>query len=500
MSYLVARMQKMKAGNLGGAYKHNERVFEMHSNKDIDPSRSHLNYELTDRDRLVSYEKQIKDYVNENKISNRAIRKDAVLCDEWIITSDKPFFEKLSEEETREFFETAKNYFAENYGLENIAYASVHLDESTPHMHMGVVPFQDGKLSSKAMFDKEELKKIQEDLPKYMNEHGFELSRGQLGSDRKHLSVADYKAKIGEEALNKELLGLGAPQYWHREEDRPATTEEISGFESLFSLFSEEEFKIREATLEERFKWLDSHRNDLKGDLSRLEGLVDKKVEEYAKIDSKAFERLSELSELETSIKYREKELKGLESDSERLSYKVVRLEKEHRETTQLLGEQSMSLRKISFQDLDRRRIAEDLHEELEKATPKLFGGSFNFTADFVGRLKTFMSEVVEKLEQAINQNEVLRKALEGMKQAKERAERELSQEEWKNQRLETENQNLRQENKELKVSKKLLEDIQEVITEKEVKSFNKRLDELRESRMASRRRYEPERSKGRSI
>ena len=75
MSYMVARMQKMKAGNLGGAYKHNERVFETHSNKDIDPSRSPLNYELTDRDHSVSYEKKIKDYVNENKISNRAIRK-----------------------------------------------------------------------------------------------------------------------------------------------------------------------------------------------------------------------------------------------------------------------------------------------------------------------------------------------------------------------------------------------------------------------------------------
>ena len=47
----------------------------------------------------------------------------------------------------------------------------------------------------------------------------------------------------------------------------------------------------------------------------------------------------------------------------------MVRLEKEHRETTQLLVEQNRNLRKISFQDLDRRRIAEDLHEELEKAT-----------------------------------------------------------------------------------------------------------------------------------
>ena len=205
MSYMVARMQKMKAGNLGGAYKHNERVFETHSNKDIDPSRSPLNYELTDRDHSVSYEKQIKDYVNENKISNRAIRKDAVLCDEWIITSDKSFFEKLSEGETREFFETAKNYFAENYGEDNIAYASVHLDESTPHMHMGVVPFQDGKLSSKAMFDKEELKKIQEDLPKYMNEHGFELERGELNSEAKHKTVAEFKKDLATTELQQEL-------------------------------------------------------------------------------------------------------------------------------------------------------------------------------------------------------------------------------------------------------------------------------------------------------
>ena len=77
MSYIVARMEKMKVGNLGGAYRHNERIFKNHSNKDIDPNRSHLNYELTDRDRSVSYEKQIKNYVNETKISKRAIRKRA---------------------------------------------------------------------------------------------------------------------------------------------------------------------------------------------------------------------------------------------------------------------------------------------------------------------------------------------------------------------------------------------------------------------------------------
>ncbi|MCB4935728.1 plasmid recombination protein [Streptococcus mutans] len=195
MSYAVARMQKMKYSNLRGAYKHNERIFKEHSNKDIDPSRSHLNYELTERDHSISYEKQIKDYVNKTKISNRAIRKDAVLCDEWIITSDKQFFENLSDEQTREFFETAKNYFAEHYGEENIAYASVHLDEKTPHMHMGIVPMRNGTLSSKAMFNRDELKKIQADFPKYLSDNGFDLERGKVNSETKHLSVKDYKEK-----------------------------------------------------------------------------------------------------------------------------------------------------------------------------------------------------------------------------------------------------------------------------------------------------------------
>ena len=62
------------------------------------------------------------------------------MCNEWIITSDKAFFENMSSDQIKDFFETAKNFFAERYGNSNIAYAMVHLDESTPHMHLGLVP------------------------------------------------------------------------------------------------------------------------------------------------------------------------------------------------------------------------------------------------------------------------------------------------------------------------------------------------------------------------
>ena len=276
MSYMVARMQKMKAVNLGGAYRHNERIFENHSNKDIDTSRSYLNYELTERDRELSYKSQIEDYINENKVSERAIRKDAVLCDEWIITSDKAFFEKLDQEKTRDFFETAKNYFAENYGEENIAYASVHLDESTPHMHMGVVPFENGKLSSKAMFDREELKKIQDELPKYMNEHGFDLQRGELNSEAKHKTVAEFKKDLATTELQQELDRLNEVL---KEKYEELDKIELRASESLSEL---DKYKNDINTLEDTKRALETEIGDYKDEL-RDSRTLKQKDEEWRK-------------------------------------------------------------------------------------------------------------------------------------------------------------------------------------------------------------------------
>ena len=352
MSYMVARMQKMKAVNLGGAYRHNERIFENHSNKDIDTSRSHLNYELTERDRELSYKSQIEDYINENKVSERAIRKDAVLCDEWIITSDKAFFEKLDQEKTRDFFETAKNYFAENYGEENIAYASVHLDESTPHMHMGVVPFQDGKLSSKAMFDKEELKKIQEDLPKYMNEHGFELERGELNSEAKHKTVAEFKQEMAGKEIEKQLvLEYGAPEYVNHQEEFVTKEEYQEAYEvfqnELGSLFGGGEFSWRETTFQEKLDWVKERqreeverlveaRKPLEDEIRALNEFLREKYEEVDKIELRASESLSELSEAEGYINTLEKRSNALESKIRAFESENLRLAQQNTRLTDL--------------------------------------------------------------------------------------------------------------------------------------------------------------------
>ena len=205
MSMIVARMQKMKAENLIGIGNHNQRKTKNHSNPDIDTSLSELNYDLVNR--TDNYKKDIEKFINENKSTTRAVRKDAVLINEWIITSDRKFFENLSDEDTKKFFISAKEYFAENFGEENIRYATVHLDESTPHLHMGIVPFdKDQKLSAKRVFNREALRNVQEDLPKLLQEKGFDIKRGLEGSDRKNLTVPEFKElKEKEKEIEREI-------------------------------------------------------------------------------------------------------------------------------------------------------------------------------------------------------------------------------------------------------------------------------------------------------
>ena len=205
MSYCVARMEKMKSDNLVGIGNHNQRRFSNHSNKDIDVSKSHLNYDILDK--VKSYKTDIEGYINANKSSKRAVRKDAVLVCEWIITSDSDFFESMSPADTREYFQTAIDFFSERYGSKNLMYAQVHLDERTPHMHLGIVPFdKDNKLTAKTMFDRDALQDIQNELPRYMNECGFKVERGRAGSEAKHLTVQEYKDVQKEIKKQSEVL------------------------------------------------------------------------------------------------------------------------------------------------------------------------------------------------------------------------------------------------------------------------------------------------------
>ncbi|UXC70128.1 plasmid recombination protein (plasmid) [Limosilactobacillus vaginalis] len=190
--YAVATMKKMKIDNLSGIFRHDFRETDNHKNQDIDPSKSNQNIELVADHKLRK--RDVMDFIQKHRVGSRKVRRDAVVLDEWIIGSDHGYFAEKSPEEVRKYFSDAIGYFAQKFGRENILYGNVHLDESTPHMHMGIVPItKDHKLSSKRVFDRNTLREIQTEFPKYMQEHGHEVVRGSEKSQRKKLSVAEYK-------------------------------------------------------------------------------------------------------------------------------------------------------------------------------------------------------------------------------------------------------------------------------------------------------------------
>ena len=200
MSFAVVRMQKMKSHDLKGIQFHNQRERESKTNEDIDPDRTHENYDLVN-DEPIDYNERVKEIIESQKVGTRKTRKDAVLVNELLVTSDRYFFERLEPDEQKRFFEESYKLFSERYGGQNIAYATVHMDEKTPHMHVGVVPMRDGKLQGKNVFNRQELLWLQDKFPEHMQKLGFDLERGEKGSTREHLETREFK----KQTLEKEI-------------------------------------------------------------------------------------------------------------------------------------------------------------------------------------------------------------------------------------------------------------------------------------------------------
>ncbi|MGG1963367.1 MobV family relaxase [Bacillus pumilus] len=198
MAFIICNMRKFKNADLKGQQIHNQREKESHTNPDIDRNRAHLNYDLL-HDKRVDYKAMINEHIEKNVETKRAIRKDAVRCCSFMISASPEFFEKLSPESEREFFKSNLEFIQERYGKENVMYASVHKDETTPHMHVGLVPItKEKKLSAKQIFNKVEMKQLQEAIGKHNEKFG--LQRGEP-SDKKYLEIHKFKLEADKEEL-----------------------------------------------------------------------------------------------------------------------------------------------------------------------------------------------------------------------------------------------------------------------------------------------------------
>lgn len=204
MSYAIMRLEKRNSKNIVGMFRHNERKIENHSNVDINKELSHLNYQLID---CESYSEKINREIEKRYKVNKSIRKDAVLCVEVLFTSDKEFFDKLTPEEERKYFEKSVEFLKEQFGEKNVVFATVHKDETTPHLHAGFIPMtDDGRLNYKNFVNgREGLIKLQNEYFKKMVEIFPELERGKNAEETraKHIANQEYKIQQKETILKE---------------------------------------------------------------------------------------------------------------------------------------------------------------------------------------------------------------------------------------------------------------------------------------------------------
>lgn len=184
-------MEKYHKNDVAPVERENERDENYISdNPQIDRTRTKDNYHI-----IGGYGTYTEFINNRLRELNLFPRKDAVVMNSFVLGSDKTFFDGLAKVEQYNFFSDCTKFFAERYGKENIISAVVHLDETTPHMHLNLMPItSDGRLCSKQLFDKPQLQQLQTDFYEAVGKK-YGLQRGKEGSQRKHLSTAEFKAK-----------------------------------------------------------------------------------------------------------------------------------------------------------------------------------------------------------------------------------------------------------------------------------------------------------------
>lgn len=183
---------KVKLNGIGGIRRHHQERERVKTNPNIDLSRSHLNYciEGLTPDHLVS---RVNSRIKQLNLKKHP-RSDAVGLEDIIVGASSDFMLNIDNEQREKYFSDALHFFQNRYGKENVMYCQCHLDESNPHIHVGIVPITpDGRLSAKSLFSPKTLEQLQTDFHLAVSSH-YGLERGEHHS-KKYLPLQQFKAK-----------------------------------------------------------------------------------------------------------------------------------------------------------------------------------------------------------------------------------------------------------------------------------------------------------------
>lgn len=197
MAYAIMRAKKLaNMGSVAASMQHCFRERETHNaDQERTPDNQHLVAKSTDEAMG-----KLRDLLPEKR------RKDAVLAVEYVMTATPEWFATATPEQEKAFFQQSLQWLADKYGADRIVTASIHRDETTPHLSAFVVPLtEDKRLSAKEFIGSRD--KMRADQTSYAAcVANLGLERGIEGSMANHQRIQQHYAAVQRGVVPKAML------------------------------------------------------------------------------------------------------------------------------------------------------------------------------------------------------------------------------------------------------------------------------------------------------
>ena len=124
-------------------------------NPDVDWSLSYMNHAIENLS-PEELESRVTDRITQLHLKKRP-RWDSVGIEDIMVSPSEEFMDKVELCFREEYFQDSLHFFQSRYGKENVMYCQCHMDESEPHIHVGIVPVtSEGQLSATKLFTYQE--------------------------------------------------------------------------------------------------------------------------------------------------------------------------------------------------------------------------------------------------------------------------------------------------------------------------------------------------------
>ncbi|EAD1257891.1 plasmid recombination protein [Listeria monocytogenes] len=397
----MAHVQKYTKANMQGLSIHLDRKTENHSNEDIDIERSHLNYDLCEKegDTLSRMNERLDEVYCMD-------RKDVKACCSWVVTLPENL-KDAPDEHQRKFFEETYGFLADRYGGEkNVLSANVHNDETTPHMHFAFIPVvydpkkEREKVSAKLVINRNELKVFHKDLDVHLKESIPEIYQDGILND-KTIGLDDI------ESIKKHSKEIEAKKADMSKELEEFSRKEKEEMVKDLATFKKPDEIIKRIDSTSKESLLGGKTNLITKDYKQLIKVAKSAIKEkqnlynYKKVSSE------KIGDLEATVRFADRKIKNLEGKNENLEKEVAGLQ-EHRINEivfkSMLQDDNRDLN-ISQTEIDGRLILFNLengHEPLDREQ----GERWSSTLEENKRLKTIpqsrLQRGLDKLKQFI--------------------------------------------------------------------------------------------------